>query len=154
MPEADIPKPVTPEKARLVYKSVDTHDAPLARILPQRDVALVIQHCRGRGGSEGDHIPYKGEREDGLDLIEHIRSMSHYNGEIFLTGGSYLASTMLMLMGDDLQNREALVREMSRKEEEISAAAKERALKQYTQSHKETVFIRQTQMTTNRSPRC
>ena len=64
--------------------------------------ALVIQHCRGRGGSEGDHIPYKGEREDGLDLIEHIRSMSHYNGEIFLTGGSYLASTMLMLMGDDL----------------------------------------------------
>lgn len=38
------------------------------------------------------------------------------------------------------------------KEAVISAAAKERALKQYTQSHKETVFIRQTQMTTNRSP--
>ena len=54
--------------------------------------AVVFQHCRGRGKSEGDCIPYINEREDGLALQAWVREQDFYNGEIFLYGGSYTAS--------------------------------------------------------------
>ena len=54
--------------------------------------AVVFQHCRGRGKSSGDCVPYIYEREDGLFLQEWIRNQSFYNGELYLCGGSYNAS--------------------------------------------------------------
>lgn len=54
--------------------------------------AVVFQHCRGRGKSTGDCIPYINEREDGLVLREWIRKQDFYNGEIFLCGCSYTSS--------------------------------------------------------------
>jgi len=54
--------------------------------------AVVMQHCRGRGKSEGDCIPYINEREDGLALQAWIRKQPFYNGELFLRGNSYLTS--------------------------------------------------------------
>lgn len=51
--------------------------------------ALVYQHCRGRGKSQGEFIPYIYEREDGLKLQNWIRRQEFYNGELFLKGGSY-----------------------------------------------------------------
>lgn len=53
--------------------------------------AIVCQHTRGRGDSEGECIPYQ-ERQDGIDSLEKIRSLPFYNGEIYLTGESYLAT--------------------------------------------------------------
>lgn len=58
----------------------------------KRGYAVVIQHCRGRGKSTGDCIPYINEREDGLALLEWIRKQPFYNGELYLKGGSYLTS--------------------------------------------------------------
>ena len=54
--------------------------------------AVVFQHCRGRGKSTGDCIPYINEREDGLFLQEWIRQQPFYNGELYLCGGSYTSS--------------------------------------------------------------
>lgn len=54
--------------------------------------AVVFQHCRGRGKSTGDCIPYIYEREDGLFLQEWIRKQTFYNGELYLYGGSYTSS--------------------------------------------------------------
>ncbi len=54
--------------------------------------AVVFQHCRGRGKSSGDCIPYIHEREDGLALQAWIRTQDFYNGELYLAGGSYCAS--------------------------------------------------------------
>lgn len=56
--------------------------------------ALVLQHCRGCGDSEGDCHPYA-EREDGLDTLAYIRTLPHYNGSIYLFGESYLATVHL-----------------------------------------------------------
>ncbi len=53
--------------------------------------AVIRQHCRGTGNSEGDCIPYI-ERNDGLDTLDIIRKLPFYNGEIYLVGGSYLAT--------------------------------------------------------------
>ena len=58
----------------------------------KRGYALVLQHCRGRGKSEGDCIPYVNEREDTLSLYAWIREQPFYNGELFLKGSSYLTS--------------------------------------------------------------
>lgn len=54
--------------------------------------AYVYQHCRGRGKSTGDCIPYINERSDGLHLHNWIRAQSFYNGELFLFGESYTAA--------------------------------------------------------------
>ncbi len=45
--------------------------------------AVIRQHCRGTGDSEGAFHPYE-EREDGLETLEFIRKLPFYNGEIFL----------------------------------------------------------------------
>ena len=58
----------------------------------KRGYAVVVQHCRGRGKSTGDCIPYINEREDGLELLKWIRNQFFYQGEIYLKGGSYLTS--------------------------------------------------------------
>ena len=42
--------------------------------------------------SEGDWVPYESERADGLALLEFVRKLPWYNGEIFLSGSSYSAS--------------------------------------------------------------
>ena len=65
---------------------------PLFRKWLDNGYAVVWQHCRGSGKSEGDCIPYINERKDGLSLQEFVRNQSFYNGEIFLAGGSYCAS--------------------------------------------------------------
>lgn len=54
--------------------------------------AVVFQHCRGRGKSSGDCVPYIYEREDGLFLQKWIRNQPFYNGELYLCGGSYTSS--------------------------------------------------------------
>lgn len=59
----------------------------------RRGYACVFQHCRGCGMSEDDWIPYENERKDGLELLEFVRRLPWYKGEIFLAGSSYTAST-------------------------------------------------------------
>ena len=54
--------------------------------------AIVFQHCRGRGKSTGECVPYIYEREDGLFLQNWIRQQPFYNGELYLCGGSYTSS--------------------------------------------------------------
>ena len=58
----------------------------------QSGYAVVIQHCRGCGKSDGEFIPYINEREDGLALQAWVRSQPFYNGELYLYGSSYLSS--------------------------------------------------------------
>jgi len=54
-----------------------------------RGYAVVFQHCRGKGKSEGECIPFVNEREDSLNLHEFVRNCDFYNGELYLWGGSY-----------------------------------------------------------------
>lgn len=58
----------------------------------ERGYAIVLQHCRGQGKSTGAFVPYIHEHEDSRMLRDWVRKQPFYNGEIFLTGGSYTAS--------------------------------------------------------------
>ena len=64
----------------------------------QNKYAVVVQHCRGTGDSEGFCIPYN-ETEDGMEALEYIRSLPFYNGEIYVTGESYLSTVHLSYIG-------------------------------------------------------
>ena len=76
----------TPEKEICdLYKT--KYEAWLAR-----GYAVVLQHCRGRGKSTGDCIPYINEQRDSRTLYAWIRTQDFYNGELFLNGASYCAS--------------------------------------------------------------
>ncbi|MBE6687328.1 MAG: CocE/NonD family hydrolase [Ruminococcaceae bacterium] len=61
-----------------------------------RGYAFVHQHCRGRGKSEGDCIPYVNEKNDGNALYSWIREQSFYNGELYLAGASYTAAVHMV----------------------------------------------------------
>ncbi|MBE6574339.1 MAG: CocE/NonD family hydrolase [Ruminococcaceae bacterium] len=61
-----------------------------------RGYALVHQHCRGRGKSEGDCIPYVNERNDGNALYAWVREQAFYGGELYLVGASYTAAVHMV----------------------------------------------------------
>ncbi|MBO7762445.1 MAG: hypothetical protein J6T24_06575, partial [Clostridia bacterium] len=77
----------TPTEAELCEAKCRAHAAFL-----DAGYAVVLQHCRGRGKSSGDCIPYIYEREDGLALQEYVRAQSFYNGELYLLCASYTSS--------------------------------------------------------------
>lgn len=74
---------------------IETRAAEFAPFL-NAGYAVVYQHCRGRGKSGGDCIPYIFEREDTLALYDWIRAQAFYNGELFLFGRSYSSSVHLV----------------------------------------------------------
>ena len=81
--------PIILKRTPYVSKEVDYG---ALRTADTHGYAVIEQHCRGCGRSEGDCIPYANERADGLDTLEWIRSLPFYNGEIYLFGISYLSS--------------------------------------------------------------
>ena len=79
------------DKTELGSSSVDDYKDNL---FVKNGYALVYQHTRGKGNSEGICVPYN-ERQDGLDTLNILRCMDFYNGEIYITGESYLATVHL-----------------------------------------------------------
>ena len=54
--------------------------------------AVVLQDVRGRGDSDGEFHFYFGEGEDGYDTIEWIAQQPWSNGDVGMSGGSYLGT--------------------------------------------------------------
>jgi putative CocE/NonD family hydrolase len=68
-----------------------------APIVPAAEAgfALVLQHCRGRGNSDGEFRPWLDEGHDGYDTIEWIAQQPWSNGDVVMSGASYLAGCAL-----------------------------------------------------------
>lgn len=63
--------------------------APLAR----RGLQVFIQSTRGTFGSGGLFRPFLSEREDGLATVAWLREQPWCDGQVAMTGGSYLGHT-------------------------------------------------------------
>jgi hypothetical protein len=63
--------------------------APLAR----RGFQVFIQSTRGTFGSGGQFRPFMTEREDGLATVAWLRDQSWCDGQVSMTGASYLGHT-------------------------------------------------------------
>jgi putative CocE/NonD family hydrolase len=61
-------------------------------VLPAMDAgfAVVLQHCRGTGASDGEFTPFQNEGDDGVDTIEWCARQPWCNGSIGMYGPSYL----------------------------------------------------------------
>jgi hypothetical protein len=66
-----------------------TFAAPLAR----RGFQVFIQSIRGTFGSGGQFRPFLSEREDGLATVAWLRAQPWCDGQVSMTGGSYLGHT-------------------------------------------------------------
>lgn len=54
-----------------------------------RGYAVVVQDCRGRGGSDGAWDPFVNESRDGADAIAWIAKQPWSDGKVGMIGGSY-----------------------------------------------------------------
>jgi putative CocE/NonD family hydrolase len=72
----------------------------LMRILPVRPAidagfAVVLQHCRGTGTSDGDFVTFENEAADGADTVEWCARQPWSDGNVVMTGPSYLGMVQL-----------------------------------------------------------
>ena len=68
-------------------------NAPDGNDYARHGYVMVVQDVRGRFGSAGVFAAYPQEGDDGLDAFTWITEQPWYNGQIVVTGSSYLAST-------------------------------------------------------------
>ncbi|MHB1357337.1 MAG: CocE/NonD family hydrolase [Anaerolineae bacterium] len=87
LPLNDSPSPVV--LVRTAYNRSGLYDS----YFPRHGMALVVQDCRGRYGSLGEHYPFANETDDGYDTLEWIGRQPWCNGRVGMYGDSYLAAT-------------------------------------------------------------
>jgi len=59
--------------------------------------AVVLQHVRGTAGSEGEWVPHKNERQDGVDALRWVAKQPWMNGNIGTFGISYRGYVQLAI---------------------------------------------------------
>jgi putative CocE/NonD family hydrolase len=68
-----------------------------APVLPaiEAGFAVVLQHCRGTGASDGEFTPFEPEADDGIDTIEWCAQQEWSDGRVAMWGMSYLGMVQL-----------------------------------------------------------
>jgi putative CocE/NonD family hydrolase len=68
-----------------------------APVIPavERGLAVVVQHVRGTGTSDGDFVPFENEAADGADTVEWCARQHWSNGNVAMLGPSYLGMVQL-----------------------------------------------------------
>ena len=61
-----------------------------ARLLAERGYQVILQSCRGTGGSGGEFDAYRNEAQDGLATLRWIECQPWFSGKLALAGPSYL----------------------------------------------------------------
>lgn len=89
-PVGEGPWPVVILRTPYVYGRGDNNAN--ARYYARHGIAYIVQHCRGKGGSEGPYEPNVNERVDGLALVNWV-AQQPWCKNIGLFGESYTALT-------------------------------------------------------------
>lgn len=63
----------------------------------KRGYNVIIQGVRGKFDSEGKHIPFENEREDGINTLKWLQDQPWHNGKTGMWGGSYFGYTQFVL---------------------------------------------------------
>jgi uncharacterized protein len=68
-----------------------------APVVPAVDAgfAVVLQHCRGTGTSDGDFVTFENEADDGVDTVEWCARQPWCDGAVAMLGSSYLGMVQL-----------------------------------------------------------
>ncbi|TQM75010.1 CocE/NonD family hydrolase [Thermopolyspora flexuosa] len=100
------PRPVL--LVRTPYGEPMTRTLP---ILPLLDAGftVMVQYCRGTGGSDGELRTFENETDDGLDTIEWLVKQPWCDGNVAMFGMSYLGMCQLAVSGHRPQGLRAIV---------------------------------------------
>lgn len=76
----------------------------LSRSLPvlpalEAGFAVVVQDCRGTGGSDGELRTFENETADGLDTLDWVGQQPWCDGKVVMFGMSYLGMTQFAVAG-------------------------------------------------------
>ena len=83
--------------------------APDPLRLAQAGFAVVVQDCRGCGGSSGKFIPFLQEAQDGCDTITWITTQPWSRGTVGMAGGSYLGAVQWLTAAKSPKDLQALI---------------------------------------------
>lgn len=72
----------------------------LGRVAAEQGFHMVIQSCRGTGGSAGRFEPFVHERDDGLDTLDWLRRQPWWTGVFGMFGASYQGFVQWALAAD------------------------------------------------------
>jgi putative CocE/NonD family hydrolase len=91
----DLPDPLPVVLLRTPYDKVEqrTGRPELYERLAQRGYIVAFNDCRGRFNSDGVFRPYFDEADDGFDTVEWIAAQDWCDGNVGMTGGSYVGQT-------------------------------------------------------------
>ncbi len=78
-------------------------------LIAERGFHVVIQSCRGTGGSGGEYQPFTRERADGQAAVAWLREQDWFSGALAMIGPSYLSSVQWALATDPPPELRALV---------------------------------------------
>ena len=65
----------------------------IADLFAERGMQVIVQSCRGTGGSQGIFRPFFDEQNDGEDTVQWIERQPWFTGDLALWGISYLGNT-------------------------------------------------------------
>jgi putative CocE/NonD family hydrolase len=71
----------------------------LAKLIAERGYHVVIQSCRGTGGSGGEFVPFRDDTADGVATLGWLETQPWFNGAVGTWGPSYLGLTQWALAG-------------------------------------------------------
>jgi putative CocE/NonD family hydrolase len=91
----ELPQPLPVVLARTPYDKVleRSRREDFYVSLAQRGYIVAVQDCRGRFNSDGAFFPYFDEIDDGYDTVEWIGAQEWCDGNVGMTGGSYVGQT-------------------------------------------------------------
>ena len=78
-------------------------------LIAERGFHVVIQSCRGTGGSGGEYQPFTREHADGRATVAWLREQDWFSGALAMIGPSYLSSVQWALATDPPPELRALV---------------------------------------------
>ncbi|MHB8488554.1 MAG: CocE/NonD family hydrolase [Candidatus Dormibacteria bacterium] len=84
-----------------------------ARLFAERGYQVIIQSCRGTGGSGGEFNAYRHEAEDGLTTLGWIQRQPWFSGKIAMFGPSYLGIAQWAIATDPVPSLRAMAAPIS-----------------------------------------
>lgn len=111
IPQVDSPRPTV--LVRTPYGRSFPWDHLFGGLIAEQGFHVVIQSCRGTGGSGGTYEPFHHERADGQATVAWLREQPWFTGTLATIGPSYLSSVQWALAADPPPELRAMVTQVS-----------------------------------------
>ena len=107
IPQVGSPRPTV--LVRTPYGRGFPWDHLFGGLVAERGFHVVIQSCRGTGGSGGEFQPFRREQADGLATVAWLREQDWFTGVLATIGPSYLSYVQWALAADPPPELRAMV---------------------------------------------